>query len=447
MDPEFNGLGIVDWASIGIDFRMCLESLEYLEGDGKGLKKVEDTRSFAGVGLLLAGEDAAYDISEKSYPWKIGYFQALMGVAKAVEQLDDMVIDKTRNLVFPKDVMIGPSNPNARPVPPNMATAPLEENCGNPSAPPELFYLRILNTKGLSTAQMLDAALAYGNWLEYKKDNEAADEIYEFAVDIVAHASPGAHLAIDRESGVIKEAGNTQATPNMLRASTALAGHRARVGEVADALPIYLSVLRARRSAPMDPSSLSHPASTSTADHNDRNGLLDFIKTYIRFRPFPAEGLTGDEPLTRPAQADCAEAELMLYIGEILFATTKSKPEDGLAWTRNAVELAQQGLTSAKPLSAETTQQCKACLQLGVDNWSKMVAKLAREEKAINEREGNAAQGWKGWFGSNKGTDPKSSRWQGEALAVEAFRQEVIKQGIMDQMAATARAPNSVWIG
>lgn len=66
---------------------------------------------------------------------------------------------------------------------------------------------------------------------------------------------------IDEKSGVLKAVPG--ATTNLLTASTALATHRAVIGNTSEALPILLSVLRARRTAPISFSPPPHPPATA----------------------------------------------------------------------------------------------------------------------------------------------------------------------------------------
>ena len=136
----------------------------------------------------------------------------------------------------------------------------------------------------------------------------------------------------------------------------------------------------------------------------------------------------------------------MLYIGEILFATASSAPAEGLGWTRQAVEIAQAGAKDPNNQDVHQRTQCRECLQIGVSNWGKMVAKLAREEHAIKYREGEAASGWKAWFGGS-GTKEVRNEWEEEGKVVEALRTKLARDGVMEQINASRATPGSVWIG
>lgn len=465
LDPEFDGSGLVDWGSVGSEFRLALERLEDPNGDGKGLVFVGNGTGLADPLTILGVSNAAYDLSNKSYEWRAGYFEVLMGCARAAEFLDDMVRDKTRRIVFPKDVVVGPSNPDPRPVPPGAAAAPLEENCDRPYAPPETFYLKVLTGRGFTTKQRLQAALSYANWLEFKGLQETAEETYRWAIDIAASAIPGSESIIDSKSGIIKVRSSDSPdsiTPlpsaNLLHAATALATHHARTGRVTSALPVYLSVLRARHSAPIDttmPAGM-RPVRKDFNPHADTDygRVWSLLRGIIRSVEYPLDLESGDDPFLRSPETDqdCAEAELMLYIGEILFATSSSRsPEDGLGWTKQAVAIAEKNVTSLT-LSADQRATCKTCLETGVSNWGTMVRKLLGEEKAreANAMLPSASKGWGSWIGlgsSDDKTSTKLSRWEQEADEAERMRMKLINEGISERLASARGAPGSVWIG
>lgn len=460
LDPEFDGSGVTDWGAVGSEFRRCLERLENLNGDGKGLVPVgvDDSQTEDAEALTIMGVDTTgYDISAKSYPWRAGYFQVVMGCARAAEFLDDMVRDKTRKMVFPKEVVIGPSNPDPRPVPPGAAAAPLEENCDRPYAPPDTFYLKVLAGAGFSTKQKMAAALAYANWLEFKGLQETAEETYRWAIDIAAAAVPGGDSIIDKTSGIISiepQHSNTlfsTPSPNLLHAATALATHHARTGNVTSALPIYLSVLRARHAAPVDTDVIPMPTTKAFDAHagTDYASAWALFRSIIRTAEYPKEPASGDDAFLRSPETDqdCAEAELMLYIGEILFATSSSSSGEGLNWTKKAVSIAEPGVTN-KDLTPEERSVCKSCLETGVANWSTMVNSLLKEERGKNANAIIPVKGWSSWFGGSK--DEKNtgeSRWEEEVKDVEELRLRLINQGISDRMASSRGVPNSVWMG
>jgi hypothetical protein len=348
-----------------------------------------------------------------------------------------MVLDTSRMIIFPKEVVIGPSNPDPRPCPPGAEAAPREENCERAFAPPETFYLKVLTGLGFSSRQRIEAALAYANWLEIKGLSDSADETYKWAVDIAASALPASDAVIDKDTSILRVQEATPPSPNLLRAATALATHRARSGNVTSALPIFLSVLRARHASPIDiaPASRSEytPFYVSDPTNTDIGSFINIVKSILTPPSYPAEHPSGDEPFLRqPASVpDCTEAELMLYIGEILFATASSGREDeGLGWTKQAVAIAEKGTISNEVLP-ENRDKCKACLDTGIANWGAMVAKLLRESQSKPA----PSSSWTSWFSSSQ-TEDKESMWEDELRAVEETRINLISQGINSKMAA-----------
>ncbi|EMC98177.1 hypothetical protein BAUCODRAFT_41512, partial [Baudoinia panamericana UAMH 10762] len=378
---------MVDWAFAGNQFRACLERLEDRAKEGKGIREVEEG------GLLVEGVGkTGLDVSGKSWPWRAGYYEVLMGCAMVAEHLDDMVLDKTRRVVFPKEYMIGPSNPDPRPVSARMKAAPREEDCERPFDPPETYYMRILTTTGFTTKQKLDAALAYANWLEFKGLSESAEEMYRWGVDIAKAALPSATPAdalLDPQTTVFKADSANAATQNLLHATTALAIHRARTGNVSSALPMLLSVLRAYRSAPISPFSQSELAAASAPKRaqTDIGAFFQFFGNIFTPPKFPPPPPSGDLPFMRDTdKPTCEESELMLYIGEILFATSPQAAE-GVGWTKQAVEIAEANLRpgASMPVPAggdaeKEREKCRSCLMTGVGNWETMLRRLAEQQ-------------------------------------------------------------------
>ncbi|TKA44574.1 hypothetical protein B0A54_04524 [Friedmanniomyces endolithicus] len=321
-----DGPGSVDWAAAGSLLRRCLAKMDDRAKDGKGVTDVEDG------GILIDGNrKAGLDISSRSWQWQASYYEVLMGCATAAEHLNSMVLDKTRSLVFPKDVVIGPSNPDPRPVPAYLHAAPKEADCVPAFEAPETFYMRVLTTRGFTTRQKLDAALSYANWLELKGLHDSAEEMYTWGVDIAKSAL-----------------GSTAAIDSLIDAKT--------------------SVLK----------------------------------------------------------PTCEESELMLYIGEILFAT------------------------SAK---------CKACIMTGIGNWETMLHRLAAEQSSLTAREGGRASAleWRGWFGRDGGQKGKTldelheGVFAEELKQVERLKERVLREGIGQELANSRASGNGggtgTWIG
>ncbi|KAK5131945.1 hypothetical protein LTR08_000457 [Meristemomyces frigidus] len=471
------GRGVVDWAAVGSGMRRCLSRLEDPSLDGTGLEEQAEG------GLLIPGAGkAGFDISGKSWPWRAGYFEVIMACAAAAEHLDGMVLDTTRSMVFPREVMIGPSNPDPRPIPPYMAAvaaAPREENCTRPFDPPEKYYTRVLTTKGFTTRQKLDAALAYANWLEFQGLDGSAEEVYRWGVDIARAGLPLAlnpDDVIDSQTSVLRSHDATAtlgATANLLRSITSLAIHHARTGDVSAALPILLSVLRAQRSAPLSPYSdtqLPQQPAQEAAQKTDIAATLHFFRTFLQPPKFPPPPPSGDLPLTRTSERpSCEESELMLYIGEILFATSPQSSE-GLGWTRQAVTVAEANLQAgggAVGFSAEAKEakgKCRACLATGVENWGIMLERMLEQEQRLSAVDGGVSSReagwfeWKGWFGGDGGAkgrvlgELRTGVLEAEVERVEALRERIVREGIGEEMerargAGGGGASTGVWIG
>ena len=457
---EKSGSGFVDWARVGSDLRSCLERLEDVKGDGKGLVEPADGEAI----LIPEVGKAGFDISAKSYEWRTGYFEVIMGCATAAEHLDGQVLDTTRNIVFPKEVMVGPSNPDPRPVPPYMAAAPREENCEAPFEKPETFYMKVLTGQGFTTKQRMDAAFGYANWLEYKGLNDSATEMYRWSLDIAKSAlAVPADAVLDGQSAVIKAEGSKEATPNLLRAATNLAIHHARTGDLSSALPILLSVLRARREAavsPFPPGSSSHPDSDSRAQ-TDIGAAVSMVRKVFSAPRFAPPPLSGDNPVVRSSdKPTCEESELMLYIGEILFASAPESKE-GVAWTRQGVMIAEANLTPRSRSGAADgdggeAKKCRECLLTGVGNWETMLRRLSSSQSSVQAREGGRSAGWLqfgGWFGGEgeKGRtldEISEGLLESELRQVERLKERIVKEGIADDMLkAQGGVAGGLWVG
>lgn len=434
--------GLMNWAGVGQHFLGAARALEDTEADGKGLKLIryEDTDSKA----EKEGEPV-FDVSEKSDEWIHGYHSCLMGVAKSAENCEGMFIDTTQNLLCPKDVMIGPSNP--RPKPMSIGSSfkpPLEEDCVPVFKSPEIYYLKVLHTYGFNARQRLEAALGLADWYDYKGLDQRAEEMYDWGLDIAQGALPtGVNEVVDMKTGIITN--NTAfVSANMLTATTALAQYQARHNKLSEALPIFLSILRARRQLlKADDMPLKQEAVPGT--------WAEFYLTAkdILFPPpRPALPTDGNEPPLRTPAAVCEEAAVMSHIGEILLASSLSQDQtqaasktskgpssvqntegfrSGLSWTRDAVDLAEETLLSLGPgeVSKEARTKCTQCLAVGIDNWSSMVHKMLREAQTTGIKPKKSSVGNLFW-----GRDEENEslgQWEGEAKVVDARSNKIRK--------------------
>ncbi|KAI0808852.1 hypothetical protein GGR55DRAFT_651133 [Xylaria sp. FL0064] len=445
-----------DWVVIGEYAKNVIARLEDRNIEGAGLQELTE----GGVWIEGIG-NCGYDITAKSELWRRGYYEALMLAAKAAEQLDDHVVDTTRHLVFPASTVIGPSNPNPKPIPFGAEKAPLEEHCERAYDEPETFYMRILTTRGFSSRQKMDAALAYASWLDFKQVPEAAMRMYDWALSLASENISPAEIPYDRESYVLRDDAPAPST-NILDALTALAAHKARNEDISSALPILLSILRARRSLPepQTKTSLTSITSSYTADKPSDSpwtatNVLHTIKRIAAPPAYPPPPLSGDSPPVRDAKERCEEAALNLYIGEIIYAAGKAR-EDGLAWTREAVDLAEEQLhslnSSPSPSSPSditaAKQTCKECLSSGLQNWAKMAARLAREERekeATATSSSSSSAGASSWFGGfwSEGKQEKvmAGRWAAEENVVKERTRRA--QEILDELETPGTSLNS----
>jgi len=107
----------------------------------------------------------------------------------------------------------------------------------------------------------------------------------------------------------------------------------------------------------------------------------------------------------------------MAHIGEILYAS--SRKEDGLAWTREAVDIAEvEARRKDSGVGEAEKRRCKQCLEVGLGNWEKMIERLAREEKRGKEEGKGKKRGWLG-FGEGDGEEDAIGRWESEEKVVE----------------------------
>lgn len=460
-------IGIIDWAVVGSKYLAAVRRLEG-ETDGKGVKE-----QAGGEGIIIPDVGkAGLDISEMSWEWRAGYFEAIMGCGEAAEHLVDMVLDKSRNICYPREVVIGPSNPDPRPPAPYMGAAPLEENTVDAFEAPETFYMKVLTGQGFTTKQRLEAAWKYAAWLQHTGLNDSAEEMFMWALDIAKAPLPAPDAVLDPKTLVVRETHSTTmsagsdasaVTPNVLAAVTKLATHRARNGDVASALPILLSVLRAHHTAPLTPFPVKRRPQTKQSEAGtDLDAAIATIASLFTAPVFPPEPPSGDKPLLREStKPTCEEAELMMYVGEIIFATSPASSA-GLAWTKQATEIAEATLDAAggkgQPLlTKEEKEQCKSCLRAGVANWEMMLLQLASQNADTRAREGPQSAGWfewRGWFGGNGGVkgevldEAREGVLEAEMERVEKLKDRIAKEMLNEELFKyRGRGAGGVWVG
>jgi hypothetical protein len=413
---------ITDWLQVAWWFETTLKRLHDPNIDGKDVK---DAPHECPPGTK--------DVTAKSEEWRRGYFEAMMGYAKAAEYMDGWVLDKSRNIVFPPGVMIGPSNPYPKPLPPGFKGAPREEDCELRFDSPDDIYLRILSTPGFTNQQKIEAGLAYASWLDYKGIAGPAMIVFEDTVRLAASERPNLPAEpLVKGTWTLNEAAGLP-SENLLNALTTYATFLARQGDISTALPMLVSILRARRSLPSldsasPTSSLAATLNTTPAKSSSYNPWF-LIKKLFSPPPYPPPPPDGTSPPVRDPQDLCQEAALSLHIGEIMYTSSPASREEGLGWTREAVDLAEEQLHKlpqrAHDRADSARSTCRECLATGLGNWATMVAKLAKEEKARKEAS-SAQQGASRWFGSLWGEcgagvvkAEDTDRWAAEEKVIE----------------------------
>ncbi|KAF2476401.1 uncharacterized protein BDR25DRAFT_300419 [Lindgomyces ingoldianus] len=386
--PENNeDEGFPNWARLYAEYEHALKRLEDPSKDGSDVVEQQEG------GLLVPGVGkAGFDLTAKSEQWRQGYYEVLMGMARAAERMEGWVTDKKRNNAWAPEFIASPSNPRPKATPPGMPVPPEEDEQLTITDPPESFYLKVLTSKGFTSHQRLTAALSYADWLSFKKLPDSAEEMYRWALDIAISGlpTPDPSTIINPTTAILSSTAPKELiTPNLIHAATTLATHYASTGNIASALPIYVSVLRARLHASPAPPSPPPPPKDSS--------LTGTLVGLFHAPPYPSLPSTGDEPLLRRPEDECEEAALKNYIGEILFATagTSSQRRQGLNWVREGVSTAKSAQTlDSITADPERRKKCQLCEEVGLESWGKIMTYLAAE--AREKRDQATAGGIKG---------------------------------------------------
>jgi hypothetical protein len=419
--------GFPNWARVYSELEYALKRLENPDKDGAGLIDQEEG------GILVPGVGkAGFDLTAKSEEWRQGYYEVLMGMGNAAERLDGWVTDKWRRNVWAPEFVQSPSNPRPKAVLPNMPEPPDEEHRTPAAEAPETFYLKIITSKGFTTHQRLSAALSYADWLSFKKLPDSAEEMYRWALDIAIAGlpTPEPSAVIDRGSGVLSSTAPKEAiTSNVVYAATNLATFLAEQRRVTSALPIFVSLLRARTEAEEDRIPVARPKKD--------NSLVGTLFSLLREPDYPDVPPSGDEPLRRKESDRCEEAALKNYIGEILFATagsSSSQRQQGLSWVRDAVSTSKlaQSLEVIRA-NDDFRKKCEKCEEVGLESWGKIMTYLAAE--AREKRDHAKSGGLQGLVWKIKGTknlDEKVEDLEGEEegviLRLNKLRSRMLKE-------------------
>jgi hypothetical protein len=388
-----------DWSWVYKCMKYTLERLENEKKDGHGLQQTPEQAVMD-----------CFDISGKSEEWRKGYARLLLAMASAMEQIDGWVLDKKQNYVVPVEMVRGPSNPRPSPLPPGATIhSPNEADCEPYGRPAEYYYDKLLNTPGIRYADLLDAKLARAYWKEFKGDEVGAGELFESAM-----TDSLALLGIEEPKSLLRflEEPSRHLSENVLAASTALATHRARHGDSAEALSLFAAILNNRLSLPDDLRAKSTDSS------------WDWIGKMKGLLHEPEYRLADPRNETAVRNA-CDEAALRMFIGELLFATSSTRKEEGFNWTMSAID------TAAKELQAQVDEEtdpkagktCRQCLEASFDNATKMAVEMRRQKQATEAQKSSLSRWttlWAGW-GSYKQPD-----WEKMEMEIAARREEVV---------------------
>ncbi|PVH94550.1 hypothetical protein DM02DRAFT_618530 [Periconia macrospinosa] len=390
--PENNEKpGATNWPQVYEEMLKAVERLEDVNKDGAGIVEQDQEEG----GLLVPGVGkAGYDVTAKSEEWRQGYWEALMGLALAAENQDGWVTTASQKYYWSPAYVPTPQNPYPPDVLPGGIPLPPEEERIPAAGPPETFYMKLLTTKGFTTSQRVRAALGCAHWLTFKELTDSAEEMYRWALDIAISGlpTPDKSSVIDSKTGVLSStASKEHITPNLIFAATELATFHASQGNTTAALPILVSLLRARLEAPEAPA-------TEPPKRQEKSMISEFINLLVEpvYPPLPP---TGDEPFLRIDTDRCEEAALKTYIGEILFATAgptsytlQTAKTPGLSWVRDSVSTAKQA-QSIPGIQAEVPRRrrCETCEEVGLEAWGKIMTYLAAQAKEDLE---GVKRGW-----------------------------------------------------
>jgi hypothetical protein len=421
---------LTDWGTAGLFYKNLLERLETEEYDGKNL-----------IDNSVHGDKLGFNIEAKSDQWRRGYYDALMGAAHVAENLYGMCRRKgqQRGRIYPRDSIPGPDNPRPKPLPWNkkkgQETPPSADEVEDAFPSPEYFYERIISTEGFDTRQKLEAQLALADWLDFNGHTEKARTVYHAAIQCAYEGLPkGTDLQVGNihnvHSGVINKEHDGIVTENILKASTALGVFHAKNGQVKDALPVFLSVLRARKSLPPSPLGATGEEKKHSGETDGLWNYIYALKDLVIERPYPDPPPSGNERPFHTLKEACEEVGLMTYIGEILFATSDSEREKGLSWTRDSIEAAEAVMwVMDEQKVSEGREKCRQCLETGLQNWKAMAKQMTRmaaqKEQDISNSSGWLGTGW-GKSSQLRQAHTQTRRWEEEREQIELRRQKTL---------------------
>lgn len=400
---------LVNWPNVyhyARNLSLGLEDLNRHGSDIPGLTEENPDDEFS-------WEFIPHDTSGVSEEWRRAYFDTLMFTAKAAGHCDGHMNEKNpqgKKILWPPEYVIGPSNPRPMPIPPKCPPAPREEDCIVVIPPAERYYRKILASKGFNQRQRVQTYLEYANFVELKRQPEDAPALYSMALAVATEGMDQKKLPFNPKTLVLED-NAAPPSANILDAITALANNKARNGDAASALPIYISLLKARRALSEKEPRAARP---QPPEPKPKPSMYQRFVDLLGEPPYPPPPPDGTQPPWRSPAERCQEASLTLYIGEILYALNSH--EDGIAWTREGVDISEEQLRAMTHLKNRDVQtprsRCRECLHTGLDNWSLMATRLVAQERAkMDEKPGVLSF----WGGDKKQAD---GRWEAENLVV-----------------------------
>ncbi|KAH6686936.1 hypothetical protein F5X68DRAFT_268975 [Plectosphaerella plurivora] len=365
------GGGGKNWGEIIVTCEEIIKRLQDPKIDGAGIRELLNDEPLSIEGLGSAGKD----ISDKDEEWRRGYYEIMLMLGNALEQTDGWVRDTTRNITCSPKFVVGPSNPKPQPMPVGAPVAPKEEDCVPAYDSAENVYLRILTTKGFTTKQKMDAALSYAFFLDFKKMPVAAERVFDWALSIATESTPATFPPLVEPRTLTINDKSTPPPENILTEDLARG-------------PI---------------------------------SIWENVKRIVAAPTYPPPPPDGTQAPWRSPRQLCEEAALHLYIGEILYSSkdTTVTREEGLAWTRDGVDIAEEQLRELDNEPSRARTVCKDCLSTGLKNWSAMVKRLAKEEELERKkREENPPKSTFGGFWSQPKPAETDGRWAAEQAVV-----------------------------
>lgn len=429
-----------DYGRVSDYWLSCIRRLEDPTIDGKDVAKIpidlsDTSEAVRGV------ERFGIDVGRKSEEWKSGYVEAILEAGRLAELSQSLVYDAIQRKFFPETTVVGPSNPRPRPVG-DGETPPREENCTRAMPDPQLFYDRVIYGVGFTTKQRLDVIHAAANWLHFSKLEDRADKLYTLALAEAQKYSQASSASLSASAVPSPSSANT------LTALKQHASHLARTGRVADALPIFLTSLHSLQTNLSKPNTYD-AQSVDVAPEQPTNIVSEWSQKLFRQDIYPLPATTGDEPLSTLSrnESKCLEAELMMYIGEILYSSSPKKRKDGIAWTREATEIAADTLSRVQMIkeatkNAETAERitglnrqadksCKQCLGAAARNWEAMIEEMARDAEQDIERS-TSSRGWSAWFSSDASKEKDLVNVREQEDVLEGIRSKLVREGVVD---------------